>query len=272
MQLSAALPGAQELEGPRMIPLAFTHAPTPPKPPKTASDQQRAAYRQQARAAGLHAVAARQLQQLEQEIKDHRGERPGHVIVDGGYTNRTVLRQLPDQLRQDESAGWQRISVVAAGKRHECRIKTIGPVLWRTAGAGRQLRVVVIAPIACRNSTVASRPTGKTLYRNPAFLLCTDPELPIEQVVQHYFWRWDIEVNFREEKTVLGVGQAQVRHSASTEGVPAMVAAAYAVLLLAAARCAAQSRDHSLPLPKWRKPSTCGRVSTQRLIHRMRGE
>lgn len=307
VQLSAALPGSQELEGPRMIPIGFAHAPTPPKPTKTASDQQRAAYREQSRAARLPSVATRQLQQLEQEIKDHRGERPVRVVVDGGYTNRTVLRGLPtsftligrirkdaklcwlpedanratrgrrlrygapaptpDQLREDESVGWRTIPVVAAGKRHECRVKTIGPVLWRTAGADRQLRVIVIAPIAYRKTTA-----GKTLYRSPAFLICTDPALPVEQVVQHYFWRWDIEVNFREEKTVLGVGQAQVRHAASTQGVPAMVVAAYAVLLLAAARCAAHSCDHSLPLPKWRKPSTCGRVSTQRLIHRMRGE
>jgi hypothetical protein len=29
-------------------------------------------------------------------------------------------------------------------------------------------------------------------------------------------------VNFREEKTLLGVGQAQVRHAASTQAVPAL--------------------------------------------------
>jgi hypothetical protein len=60
------------------------------------------------------------------------------------------------------------------------------------------------------------------LYRQPAFLICSDPQLELTQIVQNYIWRWDIEVNFREEKTLLGVGQAQVRHAASTQAVPAL--------------------------------------------------
>jgi hypothetical protein len=34
----------------------------------------------------------------------------------------------------------------------------------------------------------------------------TDPELPVEQVVQFYLWCWDIEVNFREDETLLRRG------------------------------------------------------------------
>jgi len=43
-----------------------------------------------------------------------------------------------------------------------------------------------------------------------------------------------IEVNFREEKTMLGCGQAQVRNPESAERVPAFIAAIYAMLHLAA--------------------------------------
>ena len=73
----------------------------------------------------------------------------------------------------------------------------------------------------------------KTDRREPAFLICTDPNLPLEKVLQYYLWRWDIEVNFRDEKTILGVGQAQVRTQASNQNAPALAVAAYAILLLA---------------------------------------
>jgi hypothetical protein len=56
--------------------------------------------------------------------------------------------------------------------------------------------------------------------------------------VQQYFRRWEIEVNLREEKLLLGMGEDQVRHAASVVRVPALIAAAFAVLVLAAARCA----------------------------------
>jgi hypothetical protein len=90
-------------------------------------------------------------------------------------------------------------------------------LLWRTAGQDLRLRIVVIAPLAyCRRPT-PGRPQGKILYRQPAFLLCTNPALPVQQIVQQYFWRWNIEVNFREEKPLLDAGQAQVRHRHSCQ-------------------------------------------------------
>ncbi|MDR2051685.1 MAG: hypothetical protein LBQ63_07950, partial [Deltaproteobacteria bacterium] len=48
----------------------------------------------------------------------------------------------------------------------------------------------------CRE--VQAGPDG---YRNPAYLLCTDPDLPVERLLQAYLWRWEIELNFRDEKT-----------------------------------------------------------------------
>jgi len=56
---------------------------------------------------------------------------------------------------------------------------------------------------------------------------------PADQLLQAYLWRWDIETNFRDEKTILGTGQAQVRNPASTRIVPQMMVAAYSLLLLA---------------------------------------
>ena len=109
------------------------------------------------------------------------------------------------------------------------------------------------------------------LYRKPAYLICTNPKLPLEQVLQAYLWRWDIEVNFRDEKTLLGVGQAQVRHPHSVESVPALTVAAYALLLLAAAQTyGPQGIPDTLPRPAWRKNQPRTRATTIDLIQQLR--
>jgi hypothetical protein len=66
-------------------------------------------------------------------------------------------------------------------------------------------------------------------------LLCSEASLPVELILQAYLWRWEIEVAFREEKTLLGLGEAQVRTNPAVGGVPAFVAATYAYLHLTAA-------------------------------------
>ena len=69
-----------------------------------------------------------------------------------------------------------------------------------------------------------------------------------------YFDRWEIEVNHREEKDTLGVGQAQVRSKKSVPRQPAFAVAAYSMLLLACLNVFGPGRtDNYIPLPKWRK-------------------
>jgi hypothetical protein len=104
----------------------------------------------------------------------------------------------------------------------------------------------------------------KLLYRKPAYLICTDPDLDIAALVQAYVWRWEIEAGFRDEKTVMGTGQAQVRNPNAVKSVPALVVAAYAYLLLAAAEisCTASSR----PRTKWYPAKPGMRCSTQQMI------
>ena len=162
------------------------------------------------------------------------------------------LAPTPEQLRQDETVPWQRVEAHAAGRRHSFKIKTLGPVQWRKAGADLRVRVVVIAPLAYR----LLREGGNLLYRLPAYLLCTDPELAVEQLLQYYLWRWGIEVNFREEKTLVGAGQAQVRGAASNQHQPAVCVAAYSLLGVAAlaARQAGQQLACLRP-PRWRARS-----------------
>jgi len=165
---------------------------------------------------------------------------------------------------------WQEVEAFASGKRHKFRIKTIGPVLWRKAGAKLSLRLVVIAPIGYR-----LRKGSKMLYRQPAYLFCTDPDLPVEELLQDYLWRWGIEVNFREEKALLGTGEAQVRTAPSNQHLPAMTVAAYSMLWTAAlnAYCGGVELPCWKP-PKWREqPESDRRLpSTGELLRLLRIE
>jgi hypothetical protein len=310
LQISGLLPAGVSPGPARAIPIRYEHVPPVPKPKKSAPPDVWDAYRQQRREQNLSLSAVRALHDVRQEL-DNRHDAPGRqfvVSVDGSYTNRTVLKALPErttligrirkdaelfhppraedqpavgskrrygqaaptpeQLRQDETAEWQEVTAFAAGKLHTFRVKTIVPVLWKKAGADRPLRLVVIAPLRYR-----LRQNAKLLYRQPAYLICTDPALPLEQLVQYYLWRWDIEVNHRDEKQIVGVGEAQVWSPDSVDRQPALAVASYAILLLAGERAfgAAPTRG-ALPLPKWRHKRPGERLSTQELIQQLRSE
>jgi hypothetical protein len=140
-------------------------------------------------------------------------------------------------------------------------------MMWRTAGAAQVLQLIVIAALAYR-----LRKGSKLLYREPAFLICTDPDLEPREIIETYFQRWDIEVNFRDEKTLLGIGQAQVRDPSSVESAPALTVASYAMLLVSAKRAFGNSRNALIPQPKWAADNKHSRVSTQQLIHQLRAE
>jgi len=308
LQFSAALTRSQDPATLRMVPIDFTHAPTPRKPRKSAAESDWQQYRNDCRQANLCRQAVLRWQALEKSLQLPEGQpqRPLRLLIDGRFTNRQLLKNLsasttvigrirkdaklyhpaasgnsggrrkrygelaptPEQLRQDDSVPWQNVEVFAAGARHSCRVKTLSPLLWRPAGYQRPLRLVVIAPLHYR-----PRQDSRLLYRQPAFLICSDPQLELTQIVQNYVWRWDIEVNFREEKTLLGVGQAQVRHAASTQAVPALQVASYALLLLAAWRAGGNGPSPTtLPPPKWSASQKPLRTSTQRLLQQLRAE
>lgn len=306
VQLSVALP-QQGWRGPaRMLPIDFTHAPVAKKPKRNAGEKEWAAYRKEQKQRRLSQVGVERISALRQAMDEdpHTRHRALWAVMDGSYTNSTVFKQAPprtvligrtradtklyhpptrepgprrgrrrvygelastpEQLRQNQSVPWQRVPVFAAGKEHTLRIKTIEPLLWRSAGGERRLRLIVIAPLAYRLTK-----KSKLLYRKPAYLLCTDPQAPLERVLQAYFWRWEIEVNFREEKSLLGVGQAQVRHPEAVEQAPAFGVACYAMLLLAGLQAGAAQ---GLPQPKWRRGEPKPRPTTMDYLRQLRYE
>ena len=309
LQFSAAV--ALSGSGYRMVPIAFRHAPTPLKPSPKASDQQKADYRREANQARLPLKAVLQIVSLRQELDSDPGgaQRQLQCVVDGGYTNETVLKKLPDrttligrirkdaklyfpphpssepasrgrprhygapaptpeQLRTNDAVPWTFIDVSVSGAPHQMRIKCLGPILWRAAGLKHTLQLVVIAPLSYR-----LRKNSRLLYHQPAFLICTDPNLDACSLVQSFVQRWGIEVNFREEKTLLGIGQAQVRDAASVESVPALQVASYAMFQLASLHTLdGENQPDLLPAPKWAAAEAKPRFSTQRAISHLRAE
>jgi hypothetical protein len=283
--------------------------PTPQKPDRKATADQVAQYRLDASSSRLSLRAAQQMIQLRQSLDQDPGGRERTLILafDGGYTNATVLKQIPprticigrirkdaklcfppdpallktrgrrlrygalaptpEQFRIDDAEPWESMTFAHSGVSHPLRFKRRQNMMWRTTGVGQILQLIVIAPLAYR-----LRNGSKLLYRHPAFLICTDPGLEPRQVIEAYFQRWDIEVNFRDEKTLLGVGQAQVRNTLSVESAPAFAAAAYGMLLVSGQLAFGNSDDGLLPQPKWAASSKGPRISTQQLIHQLRAE
>ena len=79
-------------------------------------------------------------------------------------------------------------------------MKVVRNLYWRKAGPDLRLQLVVVKPLGYR-----LRKGSKLLYRQPAFLLCTDPELDLQTLVQAYVDRWEIECHHRDEKSFIGV-------------------------------------------------------------------
>ena len=198
--------------------MAWQEAPLPKKPSRHADAQD--AYVEARKQANINQVAAERMASLRKAT-----ERSIHWVVDGRFTNRTLLRRLPEntvligrvrkdtklyapcaeqpgkngrprkygdtlptpeQLRTDETIAWRTVSAFAAEKRHDFKIKTLSPILARITGVDTLVRVVVIAPLGYR-----LKKGGRLLYRQPAYLICTDPETKLEDILQEYLWRWD---------------------------------------------------------------------------------
>ena len=155
----------------------------------------------------------------------------------------------PEQVRQDDSREWKTTKIFYGGKRRRIRYKEVPAVYWQGGAGKRPLRLIVVAPTPYRKSQ-----SKKMYYRNPAYLLTSDLCSPAKQLLQIYFDRWQIEVNHREEKDTLGVGQAQLWNEVSVRKQPVLAVASYSALLLASLLAFGAERGEAYaPLPKWRR-------------------
>jgi hypothetical protein len=266
------------------LPIRFEQVSRVKKPSRKAKPE---AWRQYKAATKLHNLSqsfVAMMGQLRQELDLAGGEKKILVLAgDGSFCNRTCFRAprdrtelicrtrkdavlcgpappggrrfyhtkkfTPEQVRQDAALAWSQTKVFYGGKRREVRYKEVAMVYWQ-GGAGRcPLRLLVIAPTPYRK-----RKSGKVYYRQPAFLLTTDLRSPAKQLLQIYFDRWQIEVNHRDEKDTLGVGQAQLWNVTAVPKQPVLAVAAYSAMLLASLIAFGAERGAAYePLPKWRR-------------------
>jgi hypothetical protein len=287
VQASLLFPHHQEGDFPaRGFPVVFQDSPVIKKPGKRASDQERAIYKQAHKQHNLSTQTLAIVRSLRYRL-DQRGatQRSLLATLDGSFCNGTFFKAAlerthllarcrkdarlcfpappgsrrrydpeiftPDQVRRQETFTWKRVCVYFGGKRRILRFKQVAGVLWRRGAGTRPLRLIVIAPVPYKLSK-----HSRTNYRAPAYLLTTDLDTSPSRIIQSYFDRWQIEVNHRDEKDLLGVGQAQVRSPLSVPRHPAFAVACYSLSLLAALRCFGPGRTSDyLDLPKWRRNS-----------------
>lgn len=246
LQISMALPDQPGCCQSRSIPVDFYHCPTAKRPRKNDDEQHWNDYKEQQKKLKLSKKGVERLSELRSRLnKNGLVEKQLLVSVDGSYTNEVVLKNLPqgitligrirkdskfylsainqhgigrkkvygeqlptpEEIRKSDDYQWQEVNAWVAGRMHKFNVKVIKSLKWRTAGQNKLLQLVVIRPLGYRLTKASKR-----IYREPAYLVCTDNNLDIQTLLQTYLWRWEIEVNFRDEKTLLGCGQAQVRN------------------------------------------------------------
>jgi hypothetical protein len=271
---------------PRALPVRFQEAPPLKKPGKRASEQQLNQYLKLKKEQNLSTQSLEVIRDLRMSL-DQRGgaDRLLLIVGDGSFTNKTMFKAkldrthlltrcrkdaricfpaapgsrrkydpqifTPEQVRKQQESEWTWVWVYLGGKRRRIKYKEVQNVLWKRGAGGKRLRLIVLAPVPYKLSK-----HSRTNYRQPAYFLSTDLDSPIKLLIQACFDRWQIEVNHRDEKDILGVGQAQVRSEKSVPRHPAMAVASYSMLLLAALREFGPGRTKDyLAHPKWRKDS-----------------
>jgi hypothetical protein len=270
----------------RAVPVRFVTAPSLKKPGAKASAQEQARFREQRKPHNLSQQAVSLLTGLRKSL-DQAGAANKRLLVagDGSFCNRALFRTpleridllcrtradlrlcrpapaglrrtydqqkfTPEQVRQDEAVLWQSSKLWHGGKRRKLRYKEVQDVLWQSGAGTRRFRLLVVAPIPYRRTR-----HSRLCYRRSAYLLTTDRNTPAVQLLQVYLDRGEIEVHHREEKTTLGVGQAQLWSKKSVTRQPALVVAAYSALLLASLEAYGATRHEAYrPLPQWRRKS-----------------
>lgn len=268
----------------RSIPVRFREAPALKKPGKRASVAEQKEYNKKKKYFNLSTQTLKVIYDIRSEIDLAGGsDRRMLSVFDGSFCNQTIFRTdldridliarcrkdaklcmqarpgerrkystekfTPEQIRKNETILWKKTKARFGGKTRKIRYKQVIGLLWQRGAGLRHLRLIVISPQPYKLS-----PHSRTNYRQPAYLLSTDCISPAKVLIQSYLDRWQIEVNIRDEKSILGVGQAQVHSENSVPRHPTFVVASYSMILLASIEKFGPKRtDDFVELPKWRK-------------------
>jgi hypothetical protein len=286
----------------RALPVRFCEVSRVKRPGKKAGAGEMAQWKEAKKAHNLSKSAVQTTRQLRASMDRAGGKNKTLVMAgDGSFCNRTCFaaqiertellvrcrkdavlcrrakgerrrfygkeKFTPEAVRRDDTIAWHTTKLHYGGKKHKVRFREIEEVHWQGGARRRPLRVLVIAPTPYRK-----RHGGRLCYRQPAYLLTTDLKSAATKLIQIYLDRWQIEVNHREEKDTLGVGQAQMWNEKAVPRQPVLAVAAYSALLLAGLKAfgAERGADYA-PLPKWRSRRP-RRASCLDLVARLREE
>jgi hypothetical protein len=270
--------------GTRALPIRFQEVSRVKRPGKKASQEEQKQYKAAVKLKNLSHSFVHMGKQLREEL-DLAGGRDKILVLtgDGSFCNRTCFGDIPnrsvllvrarkdarlcfrallptrrffalekftpEQVRKDENRASKTTKIFYGGKRRKIRYKELRDVYWQRGAGKRPLRLFVIAPTPYRKSK-----SRRLYYRDPAYLLTSDLHSSAKQLLQIYFDRWQIEVNHREEKDTLGIGQAQLWNVTSVPKQPVLAVAAYSALLLASLQAFGAERGTAYAeLPKWRR-------------------
>jgi len=270
--------------GTRAMPIRFEEVSRVKRPGKKATEEMKQQYREAVKLHNLSRSFVEMGKQLREELDEAGGRDKTLVLTgDGSFCNRTCFGEIaersvllvrarkdaklclhapadsrrfygvdkftPEQVRQDDDRAWKTTKIFYGGKLRKVRYKEVAAVYWQRGAGQRPLRLIVIAPTPYRK-----RKSSRLYYRDPAYLLTSDLRSSIKQLLQIYFDRWQIEVNHREEKDTLGVGQAQLWNVTAVPKQPVLSVAAYSALLLASLQAFGAERGSAYAtLPKWRR-------------------
>jgi len=285
LQASLLVPTYRRAQvGTRALPIRFQEVSRVKKPSRKAPPQAWEHYRQAVKRHNLSQHFVAMMTELRQALDEAGGHHKILVVAgDGSFCNRICFRAhcdrtellararqnavlcrpaptgsrrfydaakfTPEQVRQDQTHEWKITTLFYGGKRRKIRYKEVPLVYWQNVAGRRPLRLLVIAPTPYRKSK-----SRKLYYRDPAYLLTTDLHNRAKQLLQIFFDRWQIEVNHREEKDTLGVGQAQLWNATAVPKQPVLAVAAYSALLLASLQAFGAERGAAYAaLPKWRR-------------------
>ena len=285
LQVSLAIPSREG--GCRSYPITFLHCPILKKIGKKATVQQQREYKDKLKQMTLPIVAAEKLKGIVAQLAGRNVE----IVGDGGFTNSKFVRNLPDgceylgrarkdaklfalpetcntgrgrptfygerlptptEIYKDESIPLKTVAIMLSGKEHKYRVKE--QIVRSPIFGDRDLRIIIVAPVYYIRGCVRG-------HRDPMFLVTTDLKTPIEKLLEHYIWRWEIELNFKDEKSVFGINEPQVWNADAVEKRSPFIALVYSMFMLACHRTFQE--NNPITYAKWRNPEKIRRASAR---------
>jgi hypothetical protein len=289
----------------RSIPIFFMLKP-PVRLPKNATDEERKEFKELKKKSNMSIAGREMLEWVRKRLDAMPGGNARRLVVaaDGSFANRTFLEKPPHDttivarcrddlnlrkpIAPDKKIGKRKYGdkvptprqinldatipekELVAGVKHQratVKYKMVDEVRWPTVLKDQPCCVLTVKGQYFHRG-------GKRQHTRPAYLIVTGSydTADIEEILEVYLLRWEIEVGFRDQKNGLGIGKAQVWNKNSVAKVPGFMSACYSMLLMASLKAFGDKRGEQFTrLPRWRS-KTPSRPSLRDLVELLKRE